>query len=134
MLTVLYEIHTTFRRIFTDGRTFPEELDQTWWGYSIGKYQGNTLRVETRSVNDKTWLDTAGHQHSDKLRITETFEKTGPDTIQWTVTYDDPVFYTKPWSVSLQMKRQKFDIMEMICTENNKDIPHYITSPPKKPN
>ena len=70
MLTVLYEIHTTFRRIFTDGRTFPEDLDQTWWGYSIGKYQGNTLRVETRSVNDKTWLDTAGHQHSDKLRIT----------------------------------------------------------------
>jgi len=134
MMTFLFEIQRTYRRIFTDGRDHPKDLDLTWWGDSTGKYEGgDTLRVDTVGMNDKSWLDTAGHQHSDKLHVTEVFKKTGPDTIQWTVTYDDPVYFTKPWSVSLTLKRQKFDIMEMICTENNRDTPHYITSPPKKP-
>jgi hypothetical protein len=60
------------------------------------------------------------------------FEKTGPDTFNWTVTYDDPVYFTKSWSVTLTAKRQKYDIMEMICTDNNRDIPHFQTSQPKK--
>jgi len=132
MLIVLFEIDHNFRRIFTDGRGHPDNLDHTWYGDSIGKYEGNTLTVDTIGLNEKTWLDTAGHQHSDQLRITETFTKTGPDTITWTVTYDDPVFYTKPFSVSLPMRRQQYDILEMICMENNLDIPHLITSQPKQ--
>jgi hypothetical protein len=87
--------------------------------------------VDTVGLNERTWLDTAGHQHSDKLHIQETFKKTGPELVKWTVTYEDSVFYTRPWSVSLEMKKQKYDIMEMICTDNNQDIPHYITSKPK---
>lgn len=132
MLTVLFEIDHTFRRIFTDGRGHPDNLDHTWYGDSIGRYEGNTLIVDTIGLNDKTWLDTAGHQHSDRLRITETFTKAGPDSITWTVTYDDPVFYTKPFSFSLPMRRQKYDILEMICMENNLDIPHLIRSQPKQ--
>ena len=131
MLTVLFEIDHTFRRIFTDGRPHPKDQDITWYGDSIGHYEGNALHVDTTGVSDRSWLDTAGHQHSDKLHITETFTKTGPDAIKWTVTYDDPVYFTKPWSISLDMKRQKYDIMEMICTDNNQDMPHYITSKPK---
>ena len=132
MLIVLFEIDHNFRRIFTDGRGHPDNLDHTWYGDSIGKYAGNALTADTIGLNDKTWLDTAGHQHSDQLRITETFTKTGPDSITWTVTYDDPVFYTKPVTFSLPMRRQKYDILEMICMENNLDIPHLITSQPKK--
>jgi len=131
MITVLYEIDHTFRRIFTDGRGHPTDQDITWYGDSTGKYSGNTLDVDTTGVSDRSWLDTAGHQHSDKLHVTEKFTKTGPDAFTWTVTYDDPVFFTKPWSVTLEAKRQKYDIMEMICTDNNQDMPHYITS--KKP-
>ena len=55
---------------------------------------------------------------------------TGPDTIRWTVTYDDPVYYAKPWTVTLKGKREKYDIMEMICMDNNQDMPHYFTSQP----
>jgi len=132
MTTVLFEIQHTFRRIFTDGRNHPKDPDTSWWGDSVGKYDGDTLRVDTIAMNDKSWLDTADHQHSEKLHVTEVFKKTGPDTIQWTVTYDDPVYFTKPWSISLPLKRQKFDIMEMICTENNRDTPHYITSEKEK--
>ena len=131
MTTILFEIDHTFRRIFTDGRPHPKDLDETWYGDSVGKYEGNTLRVDTLGVSDRSWLDTAGHQHSNKLHITETFSKPGPDSIQWSVTYDDPVYFTKPWTVTLPFKREKYDIMEMICMDNNRDIPHYITSSPK---
>jgi hypothetical protein len=131
MTTVLFEIDHTFRRIFTDGRPHPKSQDVTWYGDSIGRYEGNALVVDTTGVSERSWLDTAGHQHSDKLHITESFTKTSGDIIKWTVTYDDTVYFTKPWSVTLDMKRQKYDIMEMICTDNNQDIPHYITSKPK---
>ena len=131
MTVVLFEIDHNFRRIFTDGRTHPKDLDTTWYGDSIGHYEGNKLIVDTTGISDRSWLDTAGHQHSDKLHVTEVFEKTGPDAFTWNVTYNDPVYFTKPWSITLTAKRQKYDIMEMICTENNQDIPHYITSKPK---
>jgi hypothetical protein len=132
LTTFLFEIDHTFRRIFTDGRGHPEDLDHTWYGDSVGKYEGATLAVDTIGLSDRSWLDTAGHQHSDKLHILETFQKTEPDAIKWTATFDDPVYFTKPWTVSLPLKREKYDIMEMICMDNNRDMPHYITSPPKK--
>jgi len=131
MTVVLFEIDHNFRRIFTDGRPHPKDLDTTWYGDSIGHYEGSRLIVDTIGISDRSWLDTAGHQHSDKLHVTEVFEKTGPDSFTWTAAYDDPVYFTKPWSITLTAKRQKYDIMEMICTDNNQDIPHYITSKPK---
>ncbi|HXP88724.1 MAG TPA: hypothetical protein VN841_28635 [Bryobacteraceae bacterium] len=131
MLVVLFEIDHNFRRIFTDGRPHPKDLDTTWYGDSIGRYEGNKLFVDTTGISDRSWLDTAGHQHSDKLHVTEVFEKSGQDNFTWTVTYDDPVYFAKPWSITLAAKRQKYDIMEMICTDNNQDMPHYITSRPK---
>ena len=67
--------------------------------------------MDTIGLNKKTWLDTAGHQHSDQLRITETFTRIDRDNITWTVTYDDPVFYTTPITFSLPMRRQKYDIL-----------------------
>ena len=94
--------------------------------------EGNKLTIDTVGISARSWLDTAGHQHSDKLHLTEVWEKTGPDRFRWTVTYDDPVYYAKPWSITLEGKREKYDIMEMICTDNNRDVPHYITTPPKK--
>jgi hypothetical protein len=132
MLTFLFEIDHNFRRVFTDGRSHPKDLDQTWWGDSIGTYEGDSLLIDTTGISERSWLDTAGHQHSDKLHTTEKFTKTGPDSFAWTVTYDDPVYFTKPWSVTLNGKREKYDIMEMICMDNNQDLPHYITSKPKK--
>jgi hypothetical protein len=132
MLTVLFEIDHNFRRIFTDGRSHPRDLDSTWYGDSVGSYDDGSLTVDTIGLSDRSWLDTAGHQHSDKLHITEKFTKTGPDVFLWTVTYDDPVYFTRPWSVSLTARREKYDIMEMICMDNNQDMPHYITSRPGK--
>jgi len=133
-VTFLFEMHHTFHRVFTDGRSHPKDLDTTWWGDSIGRYEGNKLIIDTTGISERSWLFTSGEQHSDQLHLTQVFEKTGPETMKFTATYDDPVFYTKPWSITFNFKRSKYDIMEMICTDNNRDIPHFITSSPATPN
>lgn len=126
-VTFLFEMLHTYHRVFTDGRQHPNPVDQSWWGHSIGRYEGNRLIVDTIGMNDRTWLYTAGVQHSDQLHLTQVFELTGPDTIQYTITYDDPVFFTEPWSVPSVFQRSEFDLLEFICTENNRDLNHFIT-------
>src|SRR5579885_2222240 len=68
-LIMLFEAYHSWRQIFTDGRPLPEERDPAWYGYSVGKWEGDTLVVDTVGLNEKTWLDDQGHPHSDALRI-----------------------------------------------------------------
>ena len=123
-VAILFENHFMYRLIYTDGTKHPEDLqdDPTFMGHSIGHWEGDTLVVDTVGVNDKTWLDSNGLEHSDKLHLTERFRKTGPDSIVYSVTYDDPVFFTKPWTYDLPLRRQKNSrILEYVCEENEKD-------------
>jgi hypothetical protein len=99
-------------------------VDPTWFGDSIGKWEGDTLVVDTVGLNDRTWLDTAGHEHSDQLHLVEKFQKTGNNNIKWTVTFEDPKFYTEPWSITLPIARQNTEIMSYSCEENEKDRAH----------
>lgn len=126
-VTFLFEMLHSYHRVFTDGRGHPNPVDQSWWGHSIGHYEGDKLIVDTVGMNDRTWLYTSGVQHSDRLHLTQVFELTGPDTIRYTITYDDPVFFTKPWSVTSEFQRSEFDLLEYICTENNRDLDHFVT-------
>ncbi|HXP87462.1 MAG TPA: hypothetical protein VN841_22205 [Bryobacteraceae bacterium] len=121
----LFENHFDYRIIYIDGQ-HPADINDypAFMGHSIGKWEGDTLVVDTVSINDRTWLDSNGLQHSDKLHLTERFRPTGPDTIHYAVTFDDPVFFTKPWTFDLDLKRQKKGdrIMEYVCEENEKDF------------
>src|SRR5258706_768359 len=121
---ILFENQHTFRIIHTDGRNHPKDVDPTWFGDSIGTWEGDTLVVDTVGLNDRTWLDTAGHEHSDQLHLVEKFQKTGNDNIKWTVTFEDPKFYTEPWSITLPIARQNTEIMSYSCEENEKDRAH----------
>jgi len=121
---ILFENQHTFRIIHTDGRSHPQDVDPTWFGDSIGKWEGDTLVVDTVGLNDRTWLDTAGHEHSDQLHLVEKFQKTGDNNIKWTVTFEDPKFYTEPWSITLPIARQNTEIMSYSCEENEKDRAH----------
>lgn len=127
-VTFLFEMLHSWHRVFTDGRSHPDPLGQAWWGHSIGHYEGNKLIVDTIGMNDRTWLYTSGVQHSDQLHLTQVFELTGPDTIRYTITYDDPAFFTEPWSVTSEFQRSEYDLLEYICTENNRDLDHFVTS------
>lgn len=134
MVAILYEYQTIWRVIYLDGRSHPTDIADyaDFMGHSIGRWDGNALIVETVGLNDRTWLDTAGHEHSDKLRVLERFEKNG-DTITWTATFDDPVFFTKPWSITRTFSPGKAGdrVMAYTCTENNRDVDHLL---PHQPN
>ena len=126
VVVLAFEYQRIFRLIYTDGSKHPSGLDENpeFMGHSIGKWEGDTLVVDTVGIDDRTWLDTAGHEHSGKLHLTERFRKTGPDTIQWTATFDDPVFFTEVFTITRNLTRQKTRILDYSCNENNKDLAH----------
>ncbi len=93
----LFDFFYTQRTIYLDGRKLPDDPDPTWYGYSVGRWEGNTLVVQTIGFNDKSWLDNDGHPHSDQMRIEERFQRVDHDTIQSTMTLTDPQAYTVPW-------------------------------------
>jgi hypothetical protein len=131
-VAILFENHFMYRLIYTDGTKHPEDLQEypTFMGHSIGRWQGDTLVVDTAGMNDKTWLDSNGMEHSDKLHLTERFQKTGPDSIKYSVTYDDPVFFTKSWTFDLNLKRVKDTrILEYVCQENERDLKRLQPTP-----
>ena len=125
---ILFEYQSIWRAIYMDGRTHPDDVAEYpyFMGHSVGRWEGSVLVVDTIGIDERSWLDTAGHEHSAKLRLTERFEKTGPDRMQWTVIYDDPVYFTRPWSITRTFTRGKPDdrLLPYTCNENNKDVEH----------
>jgi hypothetical protein len=125
MTVILYESDGTHRQIYTDGRTLPKEnVQPSWLGYSAGKWDRDTLVVESAGFNDKTWLDVTGHPHSEALRMVERYHRRDFGHLDVEVTLDDPQMYTKPFSVKFTYNLlADADIFENIC-ENEKDRVH----------
>jgi hypothetical protein len=127
LIVVLYEQLNLFRQIFLDGRKLMNNPNPTWLGYSTGKWDGDTLVVETSGFNDKTWLDTVkGHPATEALHVTERFRRTSFGTLELEATINDPKAYTKPWTTRIQKMDLQLDtdILEFICNENEKDAAH----------
>jgi hypothetical protein len=118
-IVMIFEYDHFVRQIYTDGRDHPKDLDPTWMGNSIGKWEGDTLVVDTIGFNDKTWLDMIGVPHSEALHVIERIHRVDHDTLQDDILIDDPKTFTKPWSVQKIFKlRPKWEIMEYICEDN----------------
>ena len=118
--------HIDYRLIYTDGRGHPEDILEypEWMGHSIGRWDEDALVVDTIATREETWLDTAGFEHSDKLHLTERLQKTGPDNFRITVTVEDPVFYTKPFTYSRVARRMAKDVrlMPVRCADNENSL------------
>jgi hypothetical protein len=122
---IVHEFGHYIRQVWTDGRAHPKDINPSWMGDSIGKWDGDTLVVDTIGFNDKTWLDQVGHPHSDALHLIERFRRTSTDMLQIDFTFDDPKAYTKQWTGTKQFKlRPDWHIAEYVCEENfdNKSI------------
>jgi hypothetical protein len=91
-----------------------EDPGITWYGESVGKWEGDTLVVSVKGLHPSTWLDPIGHPHSEEMQITERIRRTDPDTLVFDLTFVDPVAYAKPWSSQLTFRLDKNGIM----TEN----------------
>jgi hypothetical protein len=121
MVAILYEAVHSYRQIFTDGRTFPPDMNPSWFGYSIGHWEGDALVVETRGFNDKGWLDNGGKPATDQLKVTERFIRKDFGNMDIEITIDDPKAYTKPWTVTQPLAFQAdTELLEYICNENNR--------------
>jgi hypothetical protein len=121
---VLFENFSQYRQIFTDGRDFPAERAPTWFGYSIGKWDGDTFVVDVVGFNDKGWLDDGGHPRSEAMHVTEKWRRQDFGHMDIEFTFDDPKTYTKPWSVTVPFNLlPDTEIIENVC-ENEKDVEH----------
>lgn len=103
---LLFEYDHWIRQVWIDGRDHPADFGLTWMGHSIGKWDGDTLVVDTVGIHEQTWLDLAGHPHSDALRVIERIRRVDHDTLTIDVKFDDPKMYSKPWGGQLTAKLQ----------------------------
>jgi hypothetical protein len=122
LIVLLFEAYHFYRQIFTDGRPFPDDPDPAWFGYSVGKWEGDTLVVDNIGFNENTWLDLAGHPHSDALHIIERFRRPDFGHMEVQVTIDDPKAYKKPWTARIAWDLlPDTDLLDWVC-ENEKDL------------
>jgi hypothetical protein len=126
VIILLFEEYNQFRQIFTDGRPFPTEMQPAWFGYSIGRWDGDTFVVDTRGLNDRGWLDVASPiHHSEQMHITERFTRPNVGTLQLRVIVDDPTMFSRTWESQTLVFRLLADteFIENIC-ENERDAAH----------
>ncbi len=121
-VALLFETNTWFHVVPVDGRDHPKEPEPTWFGNSIGKWDGDTLIVDTIGFNGYTRLDTIGHPHSEALHMVQTFRRTDVDHMAYTVTIDDPKMYTKPWKNERTFGLMQGELIEYSCEENNRSL------------
>jgi hypothetical protein len=124
-IVMLTEIGSPPRQIFTDGRGLPQDPEPSWMGYSIGKWEGDRLVVQTNGLNDRGWLDGFGHPRSERMRVTERYRRRDFGHMDLEMTLDDPKYYTRPFTLKANLKLMPdSDILEYVCAENEKDRAH----------
>jgi len=120
---ILSEMDHSVRRIHMNAREHPDGYPSTWMGHSIGKYEGNTLVVDTVAINETTWIDALGHPHSDALHLVERIRRPNHDTLEIEVTFEDPKVYKMPWTGKkvYQLQPPSYELKEdVICEEYRK--------------
>jgi hypothetical protein len=128
LVLIVYEANEGLRQIFMDGRSLPANDPQpTWYGYSIGKWDGDTLVVETIGFQDMGWLDEQGTPITSAGKLTERFRRVNYGTLEIEFTVDDPKTFTKPWTAKLNQRLlPDTELIEFICLENNRSVSHLV--------
>jgi hypothetical protein len=125
VVVIMYEANYGLRQIFTDGRPLPKDPDPWWYGYSVGRWEGDTLVVQTAGFADDTiWLDVRGDPLTSAAKVTERFRRPTYGSLEIEVTVDDPKAYTRPWTVLVKQRPVDTELNEFICEE--KDASHYV--------
>jgi hypothetical protein len=118
-VVMLFEYDHFVRNIHTDGRQHAKDPAPTWMGDAVGKWEGDTLVVDTVGFNDKTWIDNDGHPHSEDMRVVERIRRVSHDTLTIDTTIEDPKAYTKPWGGhAIYELKPDWELGEMMCADN----------------
>jgi hypothetical protein len=127
-LLVMLNPDLTYRQIWMDGRTLEPDANPTWMGYSVGRWEGDTLVVESLGFHAGTWLDRDGHPHTEKLRVKERYRRPTFGTLEIEVTLSDPEAYARPWTVkAAAMFAADTEMLEWVCNEGaSRSLMHWI--------
>ena len=121
-LIVMLNDDLTYRQIHMDGRSLEKEPNPTWMGYSVGRWDGDTLVVESNGFTERTWLDFGGHPHTEALRVIERYTRKDVGHLELQVTLEDPTLYST--SITFPVKGELVpdtELLEYVCNENEKD-------------
>jgi hypothetical protein len=125
VIAIIYEANSGLRQIFTDGRSLPKDAEPWWYGYSVGKWDKDTLVVESTNFRDLGWLDVEGSPLTESGKIIERFRRPDYGHLEIEVTIDDPKAYTKPWTVTVYQRiLPDTELIEFVCQENERDDRH----------
>jgi len=125
-IVIIYETQNMWRIIWMDGRPHPKDPNPTYLGDSVGHWDGDTLVVDIVGFNDVTWFDLQGHPHGEGLHVVETYTRTNFNTLHYEITIEDPEYYTKPWTVPMDIAWVSNQEMSEYVCDNNKDLPHLV--------
>ena len=126
-LIVFLDDDLTYRQIFLDGRPLPRDPNPAWMGYSVGHWDGDTLVIESAGFNDRTWLDDAGHPHSEALHVTERLRRRDFGHMEMEKTLEDTKALTKPLVVPIKLELDAdTEMIEYVCAENERDRQHLV--------
>jgi len=124
-IVMLAETGDPSRQIYTDGRSLPEKPEPAWMGYSVGRWEGDTLVVETTGFKEMSWLDLLGHPRSESMRITERYHRRDFGHMDLEITFNDAKYYTRPFTLKAGLRlNPDSDVLEYVCAENEKDRAH----------
>jgi hypothetical protein len=127
LIVILYERFTQFRQIFTDGRPLPADPEPSFFGYSTGKWEGDTLVVQTIGFRDDSWADVSGSPITESAKVTERFRRPNYGNLEIEITVNDLKAYTAPWTVKLnQVIALNTELLEFICVDDEKNRSHVV--------
>jgi len=126
-LILMLDEDLTYRQIFMDGRTLETDTSPNWMGYSVGRWEEDTLVIDSFGFNDRTWLDRDGHPHSEALRMTERYRRLDFGHMQIEITLNDPKVYARPWTVTLSAElTPDTELLEYVCNESHHSLEHWV--------
>jgi hypothetical protein len=127
-LVLMLDEGLAYRQVFMDGRALETEPNPSWLGYSVGRWEGDTLVVDSFGFNDQTWLDAAGHPHTEALRMTERYRRRDFGHMDIEVTFTDPAVYARPIKVALSAElRPDTELLEAVCNEGgDRNLEHWV--------
>jgi len=125
-LIVVLSSDLTYRQIFTDGRALEDDANPSWMGYSVGRWEGDTLVVESAGFNDQTWLD-GGYPHTEGLRTIERYRRRDFGHLTIDVEMRDPALYSAPWTTTVEAElAADTELLEYVCAENQTFHEHWV--------
>ena len=130
-IVIVYQHVHAYRVIFADGRPHYDDGIEFYMGDSRGRWEGNTFVADVTNFKPETWLDGAGHFHSNKMHVVERFTRTGPNSMRYEAAIEDPEVFERPWKIRLTLEKQTEKNLQLVEHECERDAKGIYRHPPE---